>query len=68
MLQENNQAVQLSLLSPAELAKVEVESGLSPTWMQEEETAPSTSGGVCKAPCSGESTLQERLPGIDWSK
>ncbi len=68
MPQKNNRDKQPSLLSPQQLAKLKVESGLSPTWMQEEETASSTSGGVRKAPCSGGGMVQERLPGIDWSK
>ena len=69
MPQKNNRDEQPSLLSPQQLAKLKVEPRLSPTWMQDEqETAASTSGGVIKAPCSGGGMVQDRLPGIDWSK
>ena len=68
MPQKNNRDEQPSLLSAQQLAKLEVEPRLPPTRMQEEETASSTSGGVRKVPCSGCGMVQERLPGIDWSK
>jgi hypothetical protein len=65
---EINRDGQLTLLSHQQLAKLKIGPGLSPTRIQEKETASSTSGGVRKAPCSGGGMGQERLPGIDWSK
>jgi hypothetical protein len=65
MRHENNRDEQLNLLTAQQLAKL-IEPRLSRTWMQEEKLAPSTRRGVRKAPCSGESTVQDRLPGIDW--
>jgi hypothetical protein len=66
MLQEHNQAEQLSLLSPAELAELEVEVGLSPTWMQEEEMASGAGRGVRRPPLSEARMHQEQLPGLTW--
>ena len=63
---ENNRDEQINLLTPQQLAKL-IEPRLSPAQMQEQEKiAPSTRRGVRKAPYSGESTFQDRLPGIDW--
>jgi hypothetical protein len=67
MLQEHNQAEQLCLLSPAELAELEVEVGLSPTWMQEE-TASGAGRGVRRPPLSEARMRQEQLPGLTWPK
>jgi hypothetical protein len=67
MLEVNHQAEQLSLFSPAELAELEVEAGLYPTWM-EEETASRARLNVRKPPPPEANMVQDTLPGIVWPK
>ena len=68
MAHENNEAEQLSLISPAELAELEVEAGLSRTWMQGEEMASRAGCGVRRPPLSEAGVVQAKLPGLTWPK
>ncbi len=66
MPHENDRDDQLRLLSPQQLAELEVERRPSQIRPREGETAPRASRGVRKASLSEETTLQEKLPGLTW--
>jgi hypothetical protein len=67
MVMENNQAQQLRLLSPADLAGLEVEAGHSPSWTRgEAETASRAGRNVGKPPPPEAGLMQEQLPGLTW--